>query len=96
MTLIERIEGAAGLSRSRLAELLYEHEGFVDIASGRHVPDREVPIWIDAEIAADVHCGDCTKVPASCMRCHADMALEQWDEFTAMIARAALTEQARP
>lgn len=88
--LIERIEAATGLTRTRLAELLYEHEGFVDIEHGRHAPDREVPEWIESEIAADIHAGDCTKLPAPCMRCHADMALEQWAEFVGMIERAAL------
>lgn len=83
------------LTRARLAELLYEHEGFVDHIRGEYAPDREVPHWIESEIEKNVHWGDCTKVPAACMRCHADMALEQWDEFATMIVRAAQAIQAR-
>jgi hypothetical protein len=77
-----------GLTRTRFAEVLYEHEGFVDHARDKHMPDRETPVWID-DALTEVHCGDCTQVPASCMVCHAKMALEQADEFAAMVAKAA-------
>jgi hypothetical protein len=88
LELAGKIEAATGLSRTRLAELLYEWGGFVDHQHCQHAPDRDVPEWIDSEIAANIHCGDCTKVPAPCMRCHADIALGQWDELIGMIVRA--------
>lgn len=80
-------EAAAGLSRTRFAELLYEHEGFVDHAYGEHAPDRDVPVWIDDALASE-HIGDCTGHPSSCMTCHAQMALDQADEFVEMMRRA--------
>lgn len=86
--LAKSIEEACGLSRARLAELLYEHEGFVDRSKDDGPPDRDVPEWIEAEIAADNHSGDCTGEPWSCVRCHADDALQQWDDFVNMVARA--------
>lgn len=77
-----------GLSRTRMAELLYEHEGFVDVARSNNAPDRGVPEWIEREISLNIHSGDCTGQCHSCMRCHANDALEQWDQFVAMAARA--------
>lgn len=93
MALAERVEQATGLSRVRLAELLYEHEGFVDREKDNGPPDRDVPVWIESEIAADNHSGDCTKQPWSCMRCHADDALKQWDDLVAMMARALAAQE---
>jgi len=87
---VEIARALRNLSRTRLAELLYEHEGFVDVASGNHAPDRTVPAWIEDELRRDTHSGDCTGQPHSCMRCHADIALEQWDQFASMIVRAEL------
>lgn len=81
------IAAALGLSRTRLAELLYEHEGFVDMKRGEGAPDREVPSWIEENLNAR-HSGDCTKECHSCLACHAKWALETWDEFEAMIVRA--------
>ncbi|MFK4871692.1 hypothetical protein [Novosphingobium sp. ZW T3_23] len=89
LALAAKVEAATGLSRVRLAELLYEHEGFVDRGQDNGPPDRDVPIWIEAEISANKHSGDCTKQPWSCMRCHADDALKQWDDLIAMMVRAA-------
>lgn len=87
MSLQQKLEEVTGLTRVRLAELLYEHEGFVDHEGGFNAPDRDVPVWIERSLT-DPHYGDCTKVAASCMTCHAQMALDQWDEFVAMLERA--------
>ena len=83
-----RIEAATGLSRVRLAEILYEHEGFVDHARDNHMPDRPVPVWIEQALTSP-HEGDCNGVPGACLNCHATMALEQYDALVCAIERAA-------
>ena len=84
MNMLEKIVEVTGLSRIRLAELLYEHGGFVDHASNYHLPDRNIPIWIEATLITP-HSGDCTKEPWPCGLCDAQVALAQWDEFVSSI-----------
>lgn len=80
-----------GQQRIRFAEILYEHEGFCDVSNGFHMPDRHVPVWIERSLTED-HCGDCTRIPAACMRCHAETALVQWDELAAALAQVPARE----
>ncbi len=82
------LERITGINRFGFAEILYEHEGFVDRSNGREPPERDVPQWVEEEIHRNVHSGDCTKSPWPCMRCHADLALQQWDDFLNMILKA--------
>jgi len=56
----------------RLAEIWYHVEGFTDMAEAGTLTDP--PVWV-ADALTSEHCGDCTKIPAPCMRCHAEMAM---------------------
>lgn len=89
---IEEMYDAIGITRTRFAEILYEHEGFVDHEHGRGAPNREVPEWIEYYLSDRVeHHGDCVKLPCACMKCHAKYALDQADELMTMVMGAIAT-----
>jgi len=70
-----------------LAELVYHADGFTDMAKRGDLPSPHP--WIAEALTAE-HSGDCQKQPWSCMRCHAEDAMDvaRWvaPRFRAAIA----------